>query len=474
MKTKRIMAFFFALVMVMGCMSLNPIASYADSNANGDVEINKSNFPDPNFRKYVKDNFDTNVSDDKLDQTELDRVTEINLYQRSVSSLQGIEFFKNLTKLDCTDDKLKRLDVSRNPNLTVLECSFNELTKLDVSNNTNLKKLNCDGNKLIRLNVTKNPKLTELFFDGNSLTSLDVSKNKELTKLFCFENKLTSLDLSKNKELTELWCYQNKLTSLDVSHNTQLTKLHCDKNNLTSLDLSKNKELTELDCSNQQYDIKVIKGTRKFEYSKFPGQFDKEKVTSLVGASFAQDALIVNSDDANKLTYNYNVGYNNTLMNVTLHVTYVDPENVVADVVAEFVAMYRLYNPYTHEHLFTTDAAEKDNLVTLGWNFEGIPGKVYMHGEKGGVYRLYNPTTGEHHYTTKEDEVAECVKAGWKNEGVKFFSVLDKDKQTVGMVSMYNPYEQKFYHHYTADADEIAKMVKAGWIKEEVKWYAAK
>ena len=140
----------------------------------------------------------------------------------------------------------------------------------------------------------------------------------------------------------------------------------------------------------------------------------------------------------------------------------------------ELTAMYRLYNPYSHEHLFTTDVIEKDNLVTLGWRFEGAVGKVYMHGEKGGVYRLYNPNSGEHHYTMKEDEVAKCVKAGWRNEGVKFFSVLDADKQTVGMVSMYNPYEKKFYHHYTSDADEIAKMVKAGWIKEEIKWYAAK
>ena len=140
----------------------------------------------------------------------------------------------------------------------------------------------------------------------------------------------------------------------------------------------------------------------------------------------------------------------------------------------ELTAMYRLYNPYSHEHLFTTDANEKDNLVTLGWRFEGAVGKVYMHGEKGGVYRLYNPNTGEHHYTMKENEVAKCVKAGWRNEGVKFFSVLDEDKQTVGMVSMYNPYEKKFYHHYTSDPAEIAKMVKDGWRKEEIKWYAAK
>ncbi len=140
----------------------------------------------------------------------------------------------------------------------------------------------------------------------------------------------------------------------------------------------------------------------------------------------------------------------------------------------ELTAMYRLYNPYSHEHLFTTDVIEKDNLVTLGWRFEGAVGKVYMHGEKGGVYRLYNPNTGEHHYTMKEDEVAKCVKAGWRNEGVKFFSVLDEDKQVNGMVSMYNPYEKKFYHHYTSDANEIAKMVKDGWRKEEIKWYAAK
>ena len=49
--------------------------------------------------------------------------------------------------------------------------------------------------------------------------------------------------------------------------------------------------------------------------------------------------------------------------------------------------------------------------------------------------------------------------------GLCFYSQGD-----VKMVSMYNPYEKKFYHHYTSDEDEIAKMVKAGWKREEVKW----
>ncbi len=136
----------------------------------------------------------------------------------------------------------------------------------------------------------------------------------------------------------------------------------------------------------------------------------------------------------------------------------------------ELTVLYRLYNPYTHEHFFTAETVENDNLVRLGWKSEGGVGYIYKHGEKGGVYRLYNPTTGEHHYTMNEDEVAACVKAGWKNEGVKWFSAQDKDVTLNKLYSMYNPYEKKFYHHYTADAQEIEQMVKAGWRKEEVKW----
>ena len=136
----------------------------------------------------------------------------------------------------------------------------------------------------------------------------------------------------------------------------------------------------------------------------------------------------------------------------------------------EVTALYRLYNPYTHEHFFTAETVENDNLVRLGWKSEGGVGYIYKHGEKGGVYRLYNPSTGEHHYTMKEDEVAKCVKAGWKNEGVKWFSAQNKEVTLNKLYSMYNPYEKKFYHHYTADAKEIEQMVKAGWRKEEVKW----
>ena len=474
MKMKRILGLFLALVMFMGCMSLKPIASYANDDANGEVEINKTNFPDYAFKDYLESQYDSN-NDHKLDHNELDRVTEILISRRDVVSLKGIRYFKNLKKLDCSENYLKKLDVSNNPNLTDLNCGNNWLTSLDVSKNTNLNSLACSGNQLTELNVSNNPNLTGLWCDSdnltslnlgditnltklscneNSLTRLDVSKNTNLTQLWCSHNKLTrlyvsrntnltdlgcdhnelthlevsnntgltklscsynlltvldvsdntniaqlrcdhnkdltelyltggyfspentkltelccdstelggfnldkcpgltklncsnsqltgldvsnnrnltnlvcngnalrSLDVSNNTDLTELQCTYNKLESLDVRKNTNLTQLWCSHNNLTSLDVTNNKKLQDFGCNDQQYNITVNRSKREFNYSKFPGRFNKDKVTSQVGASFNANALTVNSDTPSEVTYKYKVG-NNTEMNVKLNVAY--------------------------------------------------------------------------------------------------------------------------------------------------------
>lgn len=132
--------------------------------------------------------------------------------------------------------------------------------------------------------------------------------------------------------------------------------------------------------------------------------------------------------------------------------------------------LYRLYNPYTHEHLFTIDKQEKENCAAHGWRDEGAVGKVLK--EKGKeVYRLYNPHTGEHHFTTDVHEVELRSKEGWVNEGVQFHSA-DKDSSgAMGMVSFFNPYEKAYTHHYTSDAQEMAKLRAEGWKQEVAKWY---
>ena len=224
------------------------------------VAIDNTNFPDANFRTFVK-RFDTN-KDGSLSDTEIAAVEEIDCYDKGISNLKGIEYFTALRSLNCGYNQLTALDVSKNTTLTKLYCKTNQLTTLDVSKNTALTELGCNRNQLTTLDVSKNTALTELGCSRNQLTALDVSKNTTLTKLYCKTNQLTVLDVSKNTALTDLNCSVNQLTSLDVDKNTALEKLDCDSNQLTSLDVSKNTALTNLYCSrNQLTSLDVDKNT---------------------------------------------------------------------------------------------------------------------------------------------------------------------------------------------------------------------
>lgn len=91
------------------------------------IAISAENFPDAVFRAYIDDNFDT-TNDDFLSASELLAVIEINLKENgitTVSDLTGIEYFKGLTALDCSENKLTSLDVSKNAALIALYCSGN-------------------------------------------------------------------------------------------------------------------------------------------------------------------------------------------------------------------------------------------------------------------------------------------------------------------------------------------------------------
>ena len=225
------------------------------------AEINASNFPDENFRNYLLN--EDYGKDGKLSSAEISEVKSISVFYSNIASLKGIEFFSALTYLNCQDNQLTALDVSKNTALTDLSCEGNQLTSLDVSKNTALTDLNCSGNQLTSLDVSKNTALTDLNCSGNQLTALDVSKNTRLRSLYCSGNQLTALDVSKNTALTDLSCYGNKLTALDVSKNTALTYLYCYDNQLTALDVSKNTALTYLYCyDNQLTALDVSKNTR--------------------------------------------------------------------------------------------------------------------------------------------------------------------------------------------------------------------
>ncbi len=140
---------------------------------------------------------------------------------------------------------------------------------------------------------------------------------------------------------------------------------------------------------------------------------------------------------------------------------------------AETRVMYRLYNPYSGEHVFTANATERDECVNAGWVYENEAWIAPVESAVP-VYRLYNSyePLGDHHYTTSKEEYDKLVKEGWTGEDVGWYSANESD---IGLYRLYNPnaYSSGMSgaHHYTSDKAESDNLVSLGWTAEGTAWY---
>ena len=300
-KRTRLVSALLTLAMVFTFL---PFSAFAATDSYGPVYITDANVPDKTFREYLLKQFDKD-GNGVLTPAERYAVTEIDVNDKNITSLKGIEFFPNLKKLNCGHNRLTSLDVSKNTVLQELVCWENQLTSLDVSQNTELQELECFENKLTSLDVSQNPALQKLDCWDNRLTSLDVSKNTELTYLKCSYNRMTELDVSKNTELTYLDCGYNRLTELDVSQNTKLTELYFVSNKITSLQADNCTNLTVIFTGSNKYKVEVYRTTRILDPSILPGNFDISRVRNLKGATQNADGTLTVQEGGGKVTYEY-------------------------------------------------------------------------------------------------------------------------------------------------------------------------
>ena len=178
------------------------------------VFAQKTYVPDDKFEQALIDlGYDTTLDDSVL-TANISGVTTLDVGDKSISDLTGIEAFVALEELRLWDNSLTSLDVTKNTALKSLSLGRNSLTSLDVTKNTALKSLSVTSNRLTSLDVSKNTALKELWCDFNQLTSLDVSKNTALTWLYCPSNKLTSL-IMRNGATSQLYKF-------DVTRNYSL------------------------------------------------------------------------------------------------------------------------------------------------------------------------------------------------------------------------------------------------------------
>ena len=124
---------------------------YVTSIIWADVEISEKNFPDPNFRNWMLSQ--PFGKDGVLSDKEIADITEMNVSNKNIHDLKGIEYFTALESLNLDKNQVKYIDVSKNKELVYLRVEWNQLTSLDVSKNEAMRFLMCGGNSLTELNT---------------------------------------------------------------------------------------------------------------------------------------------------------------------------------------------------------------------------------------------------------------------------------------------------------------------------------
>ena len=238
--------------------------------ASADVAINSTNFPDANFRSYLMSEYPSGT----ITTAQLNARTELEVNNKGISNMKGVEYFAQLTKLSCYGNNLTSIDVSNNTKLTYLNVFANQLTSIQgLVNCTVLEQLYLHHNNLTTLDVTNH----------SALRTLWVRDNPNLNRCYCYRNALTNLDIANCTSLLNFQCYENPnlsyitglatctaLTYLDVEDCaftnlndveslSNLVNLYARNNKFTSLSLSNhhnlvllraqgNPQLTSLDC----------------------------------------------------------------------------------------------------------------------------------------------------------------------------------------------------------------------------------
>lgn len=187
------------------------------------------------FLQYLLSLYDSDA-DGKLVNEEAEAVETISVCADGITTLDGVQYFRNLKSLDCCgsvwNGSLTSLALNRNTALEVLKCSYNQLTSISLP--SSLIEMECRFNKF---------------------QTLDLSGVPHLKRLDCFGNRLENLDLSGLPELESLTAGMNSFRTLDVSGNPNLKVLDLsDSPDLEILYVAKGQRIEEMSV---EYNVQI-------------------------------------------------------------------------------------------------------------------------------------------------------------------------------------------------------------------------
>ena len=245
------------------------------------------------------------------------------------------------------------------------------------------------------------------------------------------------------------------------------------------------KPVSEATNSSKGSDVESVGSTTAGQDTTSSGQSDSAPSTSdtpvssssaAAGLSHVAAAAVADTSSADVSTTNAPATDTSTVDNTS--VADVSSKKDVTSVArdsgsttqASHSNVYRMYNAWTGEHLYTGSLSEAKSALSEGWRWEGVAWVAPSAGVP--VYRLYNAWSGDHLYTTSKAEYSRLARVGWKGEGVQLYGAPAGSGAAISR--LYNRYVQTGSHLLTADASEKRSCIRAGWSDDGNSWYASK
>ncbi|WP_046756030.1 HYR domain-containing protein [Kordia jejudonensis] len=232
--------------------------------------------PDANFETRLRQlGYDDVPNDGRVPTELIATVTSLNLFNRGISDLTGIQDFAALETLAIGQNSLISLNVSSNTQLRDLSANDNLLTSVSLGANINLQDIQLNNNNLSSISLTGLTGLNTINLNGNPLNSLNLADQGALQELYLNSNPLlASLDLTNKTALREVFLnncialasitFANNpmlgeivlsataLTSIDVSPLTALREININDTAITEIDFSSNTFLRKVFANNTQ------------------------------------------------------------------------------------------------------------------------------------------------------------------------------------------------------------------------------
>ena len=225
------------------------------------IAIDETNFPDENFRAWLLSQ--SYGVDGQLAENELENITILNVSNKGIKRLKGIEYFTAVTEINCSQNEIKgkNMDelVACLPTVTAgflnVKHYSNEQNVMDTEQVAAAKAKGWTP----RYNIQPNYWTWYEYRGSEPIDDSPVVVTREQVGYVGFWGWVWSQDFGTDGQLTEkeiskvqrIYVPNRYFANLDgIGYFTALTELICNDNYISTIDLSKNTALTKLVCYN--------------------------------------------------------------------------------------------------------------------------------------------------------------------------------------------------------------------------------